>query len=79
MKRHDDNVCSHCGLNGHWSRACGTLKHILDLYQASIKVNGERFEIHFAKNAYEKANIEVNNALIEDTLLLLWTQNHLMF
>ena len=52
-------------------RACHTPKHFVDLYQASIKENGKRFETHSAKNAYEEANMKVNNALIEDIPIAL--------
>ena len=38
----------------------------MDLYQASIKGKGKRFETHFVENAYEDANMEVKNALIKD-------------
>ena len=86
IRKHDDNVCSRCGINRYWVHACRTSKHIVDLYQISIKRKGKRFETHFAKNAYEKANIVVNNALIKDIFILpslmispplLWKQNHL--
>ena len=40
--------------------------NFVDFYQASIKGRGKRIETHFAKNAYEEANIKVNNALIEE-------------
>ena len=66
IRKHDDNACSRCGMNGHWACACHTPKHFVDLYQVTIKGKGKSFETHFAENAYEQANIEVNNALIED-------------
>ena len=66
MRKHDDNACSLCGMNKHWARACRTPKHFMDLYQASIKEKGKRFETYFTENAYDIANIEVNNALMED-------------
>ncbi|XP_016733511.1 uncharacterized protein [Gossypium hirsutum] len=31
------NVCYRCGGKGHWSRVCRTQKHLVDLYQQSIK------------------------------------------
>ena len=69
MRKHDDNSCPRCGMNGHKARTCHTPKHFVDLYQVSIKGNGKRFEIHSTKNAYEEANIKVNNALIEDIFI----------
>ncbi|TYJ14752.1 hypothetical protein E1A91_A10G138300v1 [Gossypium mustelinum] len=31
------NVCYRCGEKGHWSHVCRTQKHLVDLYQQSIK------------------------------------------
>ena len=53
------NVYTCCGLTRHWARACCTLKHFVNLYQASIKV-----ESHSIDNADEEASIEINNALV---------------
>ena len=32
-----ESTCHRCGMKGHWSRTCRTSKHIVDLYQASLK------------------------------------------
>ena len=32
-----ENTCHRCGMKGHWSRTCRTTKHLVDLYQASLK------------------------------------------
>ena len=63
-------------MNGHWVRACCTPTHFVDLYQASIKGNGKRFEIHSTENAYEEANIEINNVLIEDITIVPINDTH---
>ena len=34
-------------MEGHWSRTCCTLKHFVDLYQASIKEKGKGIETNF--------------------------------
>ena len=34
-------------MKGHWSRACRTSKHLVDLYQALIKAKGKKVEINF--------------------------------
>lgn len=34
-------------MKGHWSRTCRTPKHLVDLYQASIKTKGNEVEISF--------------------------------
>ncbi|KAL6521540.1 hypothetical protein OROGR_018109 [Orobanche gracilis] len=32
-----EDKCHRCGMTGHWSRTCRTEKHLVDLYQRSIK------------------------------------------
>ena len=61
MQKHD-NACINYGMNKHWARACRTLKHFVELYQAFIKGKGKRIESHSVDNA--KYNIEVNNILV---------------
>ena len=39
--------CCRCGMEGHWSRTCHTAKHLVDLYQASLKENGKKIEMNF--------------------------------
>ncbi|XP_057803128.1 uncharacterized protein LOC131018422 [Salvia miltiorrhiza] len=34
-----EDTCHKCGMTGHWSRTCRTAKHLVDLYQKSIKEN----------------------------------------
>ena len=51
MRKLDVNVCSRCGMKGHWARVCRTSTQFVDLYQASIKGKGKRFEAHSIKNA----------------------------
>ena len=46
-QRQQDNACYRCGLTGHWSRTCRTTKHLVDLYQASIKGRGKDIEVNF--------------------------------
>ena len=31
-------------MEGHWSRTCRTAKHLVDLYQASLKEKGKKIE-----------------------------------
>ena len=37
-------------MEGHWSCTCSTPKHLVDLYQASIKENEKGFETNFANH-----------------------------
>ena len=34
-------------MKGHWVRTCCMLKHLIDLYQASIKAKGKVIEMNF--------------------------------
>ncbi|KAL6564724.1 hypothetical protein OROMI_016174 [Orobanche minor] len=36
-----EDKCHKCGMTGHWSRTCRTTKHLVDLYQKSIKGKGK--------------------------------------
>ncbi|XP_050113829.1 uncharacterized protein LOC126592116 [Malus sylvestris] len=38
--RNSEGACHRCGGNGHWVRTCCTSKHLVDLYQASLKEKG---------------------------------------
>jgi hypothetical protein len=39
-----------CGMTNHWSHTCRTPKHLVELYQASIKKNEKEVEINFIEN-----------------------------
>ena len=34
-------------MKGHWSRTCRMTKHLVDLYQASVKGKGKQIETNF--------------------------------
>jgi len=38
----NENICYRCGGKGHWSRTCRTPKHLVDLYQQSLKNKGKK-------------------------------------
>ena len=46
-QRQQDNTCYRCGMMGHWLRTCRMAKHLVDLYQASIKDKGKNIEVNF--------------------------------
>ena len=37
-----------CRMKGHWSCTCRRTKHLVDMYQASLKDIGKRVETNFA-------------------------------
>ena len=45
-----ENKCYRSGMEGHWSHTCRTPKHLVDLYQASIKEKEKGIETNFAKH-----------------------------
>jgi hypothetical protein len=51
-------------MKGHWSRTCRTPKHLVDLYQASIKGKEKGIEMNFADHSNS-----------EDSQVFLATQN----
>ena len=46
-KRVYETECYRCGMKCHWSHTCRTTKHLVDLYQASIKGKGNQIETNF--------------------------------
>ena len=46
-KRVYETECYGCGMKGHWSRTCHTTKHLVNLYQTSIKRKGNQIETNF--------------------------------
>ena len=44
------NKCYRCGMEGHSSCTCRTPKHLVDLYQDSIKEKGKGIETNFANH-----------------------------
>ncbi|XP_059301865.1 uncharacterized protein LOC132053778 [Lycium ferocissimum] len=45
--RDSENKCYRCGGSGHWSRTCQTPKHLVELYQASMKRKEKNPEANF--------------------------------
>ncbi|KAL5713760.1 hypothetical protein ACHQM5_015809 [Ranunculus cassubicifolius] len=54
--KHEDK-CYKCGMKGHWSRTCRTAKHLVELYQASIKGKGKSVETNYIDHPAQKTDI----------------------
>ena len=75
-KRVYETECYRCGMKGHWSRTCYTTKHLVDLYQASIKGKGNQIETNFINaqgtmnpdDPYQVSLQEANNQ-IDDSFI----------
>ena len=50
QSKNSENKCHRCGMKGHWSRACRMPRHLVDLYQASLKENGKKMEANFVSD-----------------------------
>ncbi|XP_038979972.1 uncharacterized protein LOC120110108 [Phoenix dactylifera] len=48
--KNKESDCYRCGMKGHWSRTCRTAKHLVDLYQASLKGKGNDVETNFVED-----------------------------
>ncbi|XP_026377618.1 uncharacterized protein LOC113271909 [Papaver somniferum] len=46
---HHESVCHRCGSPGHWENVFLTPRHLVDLYQASIKGNEKKAETNFSQ------------------------------
>ncbi|KAG4214165.1 hypothetical protein ERO13_A01G104333v2, partial [Gossypium hirsutum] len=53
-EKHDKNItgkvkslCYHCKGKNHWSCICHTPKHLVELYQQSLKDKGKKIETNF--------------------------------
>ena len=43
--KNNENIFYRCGGKGHWSRTCRTPKHLVDLYQQSLKNKDKRLKL----------------------------------
>lgn len=43
----DNMACFKCGSKVHWSKGCRTPKHLIELYQESIKNQKDKPKTHF--------------------------------
>ncbi|KAL0370843.1 UNVERIFIED_CONTAM: hypothetical protein Sangu_0402400 [Sesamum angustifolium] len=48
-KTTNGDICHKCGMYGHWSRTSRTAQHLVELYQASLKVKGKEIETNLLR------------------------------
>ena len=46
-QKKDDDACYKCGIKGHWSRTYRMPKHLVNLYQESIKGKGKEKQTNY--------------------------------
>ena len=54
-----ENICYQCGMKSHWTRTCRTLKHLVDLYQASLNDRGKSVETNFVQGNFNYGKIDM--------------------
>lgn len=69
----NEKLCYHCGGKGHWSHTYHTPKHLVELYQQSLKNKGKKIEIHFAykDGDFDYGDIDPTHLNNGDFLLIL--------
>jgi len=64
-----ENACYKCGMTNHWSRICRTPKHLVDLYQASLKKK-EGAEMNLVENNQDgmimDTHLDISDFLLND-------------
>ena len=58
-----ETECYRYGMKGHWSRTCRTAKHLVDLYQASMKGKDKKIETNFIDG---KDTMDPNDHFFDD-------------
>ncbi|KAK2366620.1 ARM REPEAT PROTEIN INTERACTING WITH ABF2 [Trifolium repens] len=68
--KNNEGNCYRCGGKGHWSRTCRTPKHLVDLYQQSLKNKDKKIESHFAcdDDDFDYGNMDVTHLDVADFL-----------
>lgn len=59
-----------CGMSRHWSLTCRMTKHLVDLYQASVK-RGKNAEANFNEVELSTPTLDISNYLIKITRTML--------
>ncbi|KAH7670483.1 DNA helicase protein [Dioscorea alata] len=65
-----NNPCYRCGGKGHWSRTCRTPKHLIELYQESLKNKKKKIKTNFSyKDDLDHGHIDDTYLNIVDFLI----------
>ena len=63
------SVCHRCGMGNHWTKNCRTSRHLVDLYQESLK--GKNPEAHMVEDGNGDFDHEKDNLMDYETADLL--------
>ncbi|XP_026400405.1 uncharacterized protein LOC113296310 [Papaver somniferum] len=66
-KENKETTCFRCGMQGHWPHVCRTAKHLVDLYQASLKTQGNNVEMNFVNfENGETTHFDISDFLLQE-------------
>lgn len=68
-KKNMENICYRYGMKSQWSRTCRTLKHLVDLYQASLNDKDESVETNFVQDDFNYGKIDMKHPDVADFIL----------
>ena len=55
--------CYRCGIKGHWLRTCRTPKHLVDLYQASLKEKEKGVKVNLTELGDPKDYLDASDGV----------------
>ncbi|CAH9084882.1 unnamed protein product [Cuscuta europaea] len=70
-------TCYKCGMTGHWANKCCTVKHLVELFQASMNLNkGKNVEANYVNDRappmpkFDVADFFADDAIMDDAFAI---------